>query len=73
MKNFSPRAKEIIGVLAQDEARKIGSTQLLPEHVILAMLKNGEGLGCKAITELGLDPQKLQNSLETYFRDDIAF
>ena len=71
MKNLSPRAKRILMILAQDEARKIGSTQLLPEHVILAMLKNGEGLGCKAITELGLDPQKLQNSLETYFRDDI--
>ena len=71
MKNLSPRAKRILMILAQDEARKIGSTQLLPEHVILAMLKSGEGLGCKAITELGLDPQKLQTALETYFRDDI--
>ena len=71
MKNLSPRAKRILMLLAQDEARKIGSPQLLPEHVILAMLKNGEGLGCKAITELGLDSGKLQSSLETFFRDDI--
>ncbi len=71
MKNLSPRAKRILMLLAQDEARKIGSPQLLPEHVILAMLKSGEGLGCSAITELGLDPVKLQSALETYFRDDI--
>ena len=44
MKNLSPRAKKILTVLAQDEARKLGSKQLLPEHVILAMLKTDEGL-----------------------------
>ncbi len=71
MKNLSPRAKKILMVLAQDEARKIGSSQLLPEHVLLAILKSKEGLGYSAITELGLDADKLQQSIETYFRDDI--
>ena len=71
MKNLSPRAKRILMILAQDEARKIGSQYLLPEHVILAMLKSGEGLGYAAIKELGLDPVKLQSAIETFFRDDI--
>ena len=71
MKNLSPRAKQILMILAQDEARKIGSQYLLPEHVILAMLKHGEGIGYAAIKELGLDPVKLQSALETFFRDDI--
>ena len=71
MKNLSPRAKKILIVLAQDEARKIGSTQLLPEHVLLAILKSKEGLGYSAISELGLDADKLQQAVETYFRDDI--
>ncbi len=72
MKNLSPRAKKILMVLAQDEARKLGSTQLLPEHVLLAILKSKEGLGYTAISELGLDPDKLQQAVETYFRDDIS-
>ncbi len=72
MKNLSPRAKKILMVLAQDEARKIGSTQLLPEHVLLAILKSKEGLGYSAIAELGLDADKLQQAVETYFRDDIS-
>ena len=72
MKNLSPRAKKILMVLAQDEARKIGSNQLLPEHVLLAILKSKEGLGYTAISELGLDADKLQQAVETYFRDDIS-
>ncbi len=72
MKNLSPRAKKILMVLAQDEARKLGSTQLLPEHVLLAILKSKEGLGYSAISELGLDADKLQQAVETYFRDDIS-
>ena len=71
MKNLSPRAKKILMVLAQDEARKIGSTQLLPEHVVLAIIKSKDGLGYSAISELGLDPSKLEAAIETFFRDDI--
>lgn len=71
MKNLSPRAKKILMVLAQDEARKIGSTQLLPEHVVLAILKSKDGLGYSAISELGLDATKLESDIETFFRDDI--
>lgn len=72
MRNLSPRAKKILMVLAQDEARKIGSTQLLPEHVLLAILKSKDGLGYSAISELGLDADKLLQAVETFFRDDIS-
>ena len=72
MRNLSPRAKKILMVLAQDEARKIGSTQLLPEHVLLAILKSKDGLGYSAISELGLDADKLLQAVETYFRDEIS-
>ena len=70
MKNFSPRAKEIIGVLAQDEARKLGSRQLLPEHVILALLKKQDGLGYMVFERLLLDPSDLQKIIEKYFEKE---
>ena len=71
MKNFSPRAKKILTVLAQDEARKLGSKQLLPEHVILAMLKNEEGLGCAVFPKLLLETSDLKRIIEKYFEEDL--
>ena len=70
MKNFSPRAKEIVSVLAQDEARKLGSKQLLPEHVILAMIKNHEGLAYQVFEKLVLDPAELLEFIEKFFADE---
>ena len=70
MKNFSPRAKEIVSVLAQDEARKLGSKQLLPEHVILAMIKNKEGLAYQVFDKLLLEPDNLLDFIEKFFADE---
>ena len=70
MKNFSPRAKEIVSVLAQDEARQLGSKQLLPEHVILAMIKNREGLAYQVFEKLLLEPEALLDFIEKFFSDE---
>ena len=70
MKNFSPRAKEIVSVFAQDEARKLGSKQLLPEHVILAMIKNKEGLAYQVFEKLLLEPDALLDFIEKFFADE---
>ena len=70
MKNLSPRAKRILLLLAQDEARKIGSNQLLPEHVLLALLKTKEGIGYQTFEKLGLDAKLLQTKLEEFFKNE---
>ena len=70
MKNFSPRAKEIVSVLAQDEARQLGSKQLLPEHVILAMIKNKEGLAFQVFDKLLLEPEALLDFIQKFFSDE---
>ncbi|MCQ2586639.1 MAG: ATP-dependent Clp protease ATP-binding subunit [Treponema sp.] len=70
MKTFSPLAKQIIGVLAQDEARKLGSRQLLPEHVILALIKSHEGIGFEVFNKLLLNPEELNFFIEKFFIDD---
>ena len=70
MKNFSPRAKEIVSVLAQDEARQLGSKQLLPEHVILAMIKNKEGLAYQVFDKLLLEPEALLDFIQKFFSDE---
>jgi len=67
LKNFSPRAKNILLAYAQDEARKLGSAQLLPEHIILAILKKKEGVGYAVFTKLGQNATLLQNCLVDFF------
>ena len=44
MKNLSPRAQRLLIALAPDEAYKFGSDHLLPEHVMLALLRSADGL-----------------------------
>jgi ATP-dependent Clp protease ATP-binding subunit ClpC len=63
-KGLTQRAQRILTVLAQEEARRFHSDLLLPEHVILALLKDGEGIGYKALKSLNLDLTDLQAEIE---------
>jgi len=41
-KGLTQRAQRILSVIAQEEAKRFHSEQLLPEHIVLALLKDGE-------------------------------
>ncbi|QTQ12029.1 ATP-dependent Clp protease ATP-binding subunit [Treponema parvum] len=64
MKQFSPRAHRLIASLAQDEGRKSGSDYLYPEHVLLALLKSGDGLGFILLQTLHINILTYQLTLE---------
>ncbi|MEX2445305.1 MAG: ATP-dependent Clp protease ATP-binding subunit [Alkalispirochaeta sp.] len=63
-KGLTQRAQRVLQILAQDEAKRFHSDQLLPEHIMLALLKEGGGLGYKALEKLMVDPAKMQIELE---------
>lgn len=63
-KGLTQRAQRILTIFAQEEAKRFHSDQLLPEHIILAVIKEGEGIGFKAIKNLGVDPIELQLEIE---------
>ncbi len=63
-KGLTQRAQKILTILAQEEAKRFHSDQLLPEHIILALLKDGEGLGYKVLKKLNIDPAELQLEVE---------
>ncbi|MBO5137701.1 MAG: ATP-dependent Clp protease ATP-binding subunit [Spirochaetaceae bacterium] len=63
-KSLSPRAHRLVTVFAQDEGKKSGSEQLLPEHIILAMLKSADGLGYILLQRLKVNVLNLQVNLE---------
>ena len=52
MKGLSPRAQKLIGVLAQQEGRKRGNEEMLPEHVLISLLKTADGLGFILLRQL---------------------
>ncbi|POR01636.1 Clp protease [Alkalispirochaeta sphaeroplastigenens] len=63
-KGLTQRAQRVLQILAQDEAKRFHSEQLLPEHIMLAILKEGGGLGYKALEKVMIDPAKMQIELE---------
>ncbi|MFP4637714.1 MAG: ATP-dependent Clp protease ATP-binding subunit [Spirochaetaceae bacterium] len=63
-KGLTQRAQKVLTILAQDEAKRFHSDQLLPEHIVLALLKEGGGLGYKALEKVMVDPAKMQLELE---------
>jgi ATP-dependent Clp protease ATP-binding subunit ClpC len=63
-KGLTQRAQKVLTILAQDEAKRFHSDQLLPEHIMLALLKEGQGMGYRALQKLSVDPAKMQVELE---------
>jgi ATP-dependent Clp protease ATP-binding subunit ClpC len=63
-KGLTHRAQRVLTVLAQEEAKRSHSDQVLPEHVLLAIIKDGEGIGFKAMRSLKIDTLELRDELE---------
>jgi ATP-dependent Clp protease ATP-binding subunit ClpC len=63
-KGFTQRAQRILTILVQDEAKRFHSDQLLPEHIMLAILKEASGLGYKVLQKAMMDPIRLQIEIE---------
>ena len=51
-------------MIAQDEARRFHSDQLLPEHILVAIVKDGSGTACRALEDLAIDIQDFRHALE---------
>lgn len=47
-------------MLAENTARKMGHKIIGTEHLLLALIEEGEGIAAKALKELGLDPEAIK-------------
>jgi len=63
-KGLTVRVQRLLSVNAQEEARRFNSDQLLPEHIIIALLKEGGGTACKALMFLRIDIPEFRQILE---------
>jgi ATP-dependent Clp protease ATP-binding subunit ClpC len=50
---FTERARRVV-VLAQDEARELDHNYIGTEHLLLGLLREGEGVAARALDELGI-------------------
>jgi ATP-dependent Clp protease ATP-binding subunit ClpC len=57
--------QRLLSTHAQEEAKRFNSDQLLPEHIIIAMLKEGGGTACKALMFLRIDLSEFKHILES--------
>jgi ATP-dependent Clp protease ATP-binding subunit ClpC len=63
-KGLTQRARRIFTRDAQEEARRFNSDQLLPEHIIISLLKEGTGTACKALKFLKIDLEEFRRTIE---------
>ncbi|MEX2047194.1 MAG: Clp protease N-terminal domain-containing protein [Chloroflexota bacterium] len=59
---ISPRAKKVLE-LAIDEARKLGHSDVGPEHLLLGLVREGEGIASGVIESLGVTLAKVRQQL----------
>ena len=62
--NFSQRLQRILSVNSLEEARRFSSGQLLPEHIIIALLREGTGSACRILLSLGVELDEFRQTLE---------
>jgi ATP-dependent Clp protease ATP-binding subunit ClpC len=60
---FTERAQKVLA-LAQEEAIRLGHNNIGTEHILLGLVREGEGIAAKALYGLGLSPDKIQNEVE---------
>jgi ATP-dependent Clp protease ATP-binding subunit ClpC len=59
---FTPRAKRVLE-LALEEARQLGHNYIGTEHLLLGLLREGEGVAARVLENLDADPSKIRSQV----------
>ena len=61
---FTPKAKKVIE-LAMEEARSLGHNYIGTEHLLLGLIREGEGVASQVLMNLGLDLNRVRSEVIT--------
>ncbi len=61
---FTEKAKKVL-TLAQDEAEKSHHSYIGTEHLLLGLLREGEGLAAKVLANLGVEIEKVRDTIDS--------
>ena len=67
--NFSARAKDVLSY-SREEALRLGNDYLGVEHILLGILREGEGLAIKLLLEFQVDLQRIRLELEKTLKEN---
>ncbi len=60
---FTERARKVL-VLAKEEARRFNHDYIGTEHILLGLIREGEGVACAVLQNLGIDLERLRIEIE---------
>ncbi len=59
---FTEQARKVV-VLAQEEALRLGHDYIGTEHILLGLVKEGEGVAVRALSNLNVTPSKVRGAV----------
>lgn len=71
--NFTQRVRKIMAY-SREEAGRLQTNYLAPEHLMLGILRNGEGLAVQALVDFGINLEELKNNIDSNIleqQDDV--
>jgi ATP-dependent Clp protease ATP-binding subunit ClpC len=69
---FSPRVKDVI-TFSREEALRLGNDYIGVEHLLLGLIREGEGTGMHILNEFNVDTKSVRTELEKQLNKAITF
>jgi ATP-dependent Clp protease ATP-binding subunit ClpC len=69
--NFSPRVKDVIQ-FSKEEAIRLGHNYIGTEHLLLGMIREGEGVAIDILIGLGVDVKSLRKRIEELSSSEVS-
>ncbi|MDD4013263.1 MAG: ATP-dependent Clp protease ATP-binding subunit [Candidatus Omnitrophica bacterium] len=68
---FTERARKVI-LLAKEEAKRFNHDYIGTEHILLGLVKEGEGVAAAVLTSLGLDSENIREEVEKLVQPGLS-
>ncbi len=68
--NFSQRVKDVL-IYSREEANRLGNKSITPAHLLLGIIRDGEGVAIDALLQLGVDLKHLKSRIEDEIREPM--
>ena len=69
---FTPRAKKVLEKIVVEEARRLGHNYVGTEHILLALISEGEGVAAQVLLNLGVDLEKARKTILEILKPEEA-
>ncbi len=69
--NFSQRINDVIG-FSKEEAERLGNPYISPEHLLLGLIREGEGTAIEILEQLQVDLDNLKANIESKLKTNVV-